>query len=75
MAYLNALRKMRRDVLGEDEYANVGRPNKQKQVVEYLQENPDASVRQASRELGISKATVQKWFKLAKETSESNESN
>ena len=67
MEYLNGLRKMRRDVLGEDEYRNVGRPKgsgtKRDAVLAYKATHPDASQREIAAALGMSKTTVNKWLK------------
>lgn len=63
MAYLNGLRKMRRDVLGEDEYRNSGRPDKRDAVLAYHAAHPDATQREVAAALGVSKTTVNKWLK------------
>lgn len=67
MEYLNGLRKMRRDILGEDEYRNVGRPKgsgtKRDAVLAYRASHPDASQREIAAALGMSKTTVNKWLK------------
>ena len=69
--YLNGLRRMRRDVLGEDEYKNSGRPkgsgSKREQVWSYLDEHPGATQREAAAALGMSKTTVNKWAKAWRE--------
>ena len=54
MVYLNGLRKMRRDVLGEDEYKNSGRPDKRSEVLAFAAEHPDMNHSQIARELGVS---------------------
>lgn len=74
MAYLNGVRKMRRDVLGEDEYKNSGRPTKQKEVLYYFALHPNATIREASQELKISAPTVCKWKRWAMLERETNES-
>lgn len=70
MEYLNGLRKMRRDILGEDEYRNVGRPKgsgtKRDAVLAYRASHPDASQREIAAALGMSKTTVNKWLKEAR---------
>ena len=63
MVYLNSLRKMRRDVLGEDEYKNSGRPNKRDQIRAFAAEHPDMNHSQIARGLGVSRPTVIKWLK------------
>lgn len=63
MVYLNGLRKMRRDILGEDEYKNSGRPNKRDAVLAYRAKHPDATQREIAAALGMSKTTVNKWLK------------
>ena len=63
---LNAMRLMRRDMLGEDEYKNSGRPKGSgtgsQKVAKYRAENPDANVSEVARALGISRTTVYKWW-------------
>lgn len=63
VAYLNGLRKMRRDVLGEDEYKNSGRPTKKDEVRAYAAEHPAANHTAIARALGISRPTVIRWLK------------
>lgn len=63
VAYLNSLRKMRRDVLGEDEYKNSGRPTKADEIRFFAIEHPDASHSEIARVLGVSRPTVIKWLK------------
>ena len=63
MDYLNNLRKMRRDVLGEDEYKNNGRPKKSEQVLAFAAEHPGMSQRAIAKELGVSPTTVNKWLR------------
>ena len=63
MVYLNGLRKMRRDVLGEGEYKNSGRPKKRDLIRAYAREHPDASHAEVARALGVSRTTVVKWLK------------
>ena len=63
MVYLNGLRKMRRDVLGEDEYKNSGRPNKCDEIRKFAAEHPDMNHSQIARALGVSRPTVIKWLK------------
>lgn len=66
---VNALRKMRRDVLGEDEYQKSGRPKgsgtKRDAVREYVEAHPDANHSQVAKALGISRTTVVKWLRDA----------
>lgn len=67
MEYLNGLRKMRRDVLGEDEYGGNGRPKgsgeKRELIRSYALEHPDANHSEIARALGVSRPTVIKWLK------------
>lgn len=67
MEYLNGLRKMRRDVLGEDEYGNSGRPKrsgeKRDQIRAYAATHPEANHSEIARALGVSRPTVIKWLK------------
>lgn len=69
--YVNKLRLMRRDALGEDEYANSGRPvgsgTKRDMILEYAAAHPDANHSEIARALGISRPTVIKWLKKAPE--------
>lgn len=71
MVYLNGLRKMRRDVLGEDEYGNGGRPKgsgeKRDMIRSYAAEHPGASQRAIAKALGVSPTTVNKWLKGAQQ--------
>ena len=64
---LNAMRKFRRDDLGEDEYKNNGRPKgsgtKEKQVKKYIKDNPNATPTEVARALNISRPTVYKYMK------------
>ena len=67
MEYLNGLRKMRRDVLGENEYENSGRPKgsgeKRELIRSYAREHPDANHSDIAKALGVSRSTVIKWLK------------
>lgn len=61
---LNAMRVMKRDVLGEDEYKNNGRPSKEQVILEYLSKHPDEkNVTKIARECGVSRNTVYKYIK------------
>mgnify|MGYP003421970366 CR=1 FL=1 len=60
---VNAMRIMKRDVLGEDEYKNNGRPDKQKIVEEWQESHPAGKKADCIRETGLSKPTVYKWWK------------
>lgn len=66
MEYLNGLRKMRRDVLGENEYENSGRPKgsgeKCELIRSYAREHPDANHSDIAKALGVSRSTVIKWL-------------
>lgn len=59
---VNATRKFRRDVLGEDEYKNNGRPNKQEIVIKWRFAHPSGSKAECIRDTGLSKPTVYKWW-------------
>lgn len=67
MAYLNGLRRMRRDVLGEDEYGKSGRPKgsgtKADEIRAYARDHPEATHSAIARALGVSRPTVIKWLK------------
>ncbi len=71
---VNATRKMRRDVFGEDEYRNGGRPKgspnrehpKRDAVLAYREAHPEATQREIAAALGFSPTTVNKWLKSAK---------
>jgi hypothetical protein len=68
---VNEIRRMRRDVLGEDEYRNNGRPRgttkentpKGEQIRAYVKDHPDVNHSQIARALGVSRPTVIKWLK------------
>ncbi len=68
---VNALRKTRLDILGEDEYRNSGRPKgspnkehpKRDAVRSYAAAHPEANHSQIARALGVSRPTVIKWLK------------
>lgn len=59
---VNSLRVMRRDVLGEDEYKNNGRPTAQDKVSQWQQEHPNGKKADCIRDTGLSKPTVYKWW-------------
>lgn len=63
---VNATRKFKRDVLGEDEYKNNGRPqgsSKQKDIViHWRMGHPSGTPKQCMEETGISKNTVYRWW-------------
>ena len=65
MEYLNGLRKMRRDVLGENEYENSGRPKgsgeKCELIRSYAREHPDANHSDIAKALGVSITTLRRW--------------
>ena len=63
IAMVNATRKMRRDVFGEDEYRNSGRPSKKDLIRDYAFEHPGANHSEIARALGVSRPTVIKWMK------------
>lgn len=60
---VNAMRIMKRDVLGEDEYKNNGRPDKQKIVEEWQESHPEGRKADCIRDTGLSKPTVYRWWK------------
>lgn len=63
---VNAMRKFRRDELGEDEYRNNGRPKgsgtKKNIVQEWKMKNPDGKKIDCERDTGLSRHTVLKWW-------------
>lgn len=69
---VNALRKFRRDELGEDEYKNNGRPlgskdkkprkNKSSIVKEWRKNNPNGKKIECERETRLSRHTILKWW-------------
>ena len=63
IAMVNATRKMRRDVFGEDEYRNSGRPSKKDLIRDYAFKHPEANHSEIARSLGVSRPTVIKWLK------------
>lgn len=71
--YVNNLRRMRRDTLGEDEYAKNGRPagsgTKREMILQYAAEHPGANHSEIARALGVSRPTVIKWLKEVPDTS------
>lgn len=56
--YMNLQRQFK---VEEGECTNGGRPDKEKEVREYLQNHPDISVSKASKELGVSRTTIYKY--------------
>lgn len=63
LALVNSLRRLRRDELGEDEYAKSGRPTKEFRVRSYAKEHPDANNAQIARAAKVSRQTVIKYLK------------
>lgn len=61
---VNALRKFQRDELGEDTYANNGRPDKQQIVADWQKNHPNGSKADCIRDTGLSKPTVYKWWNI-----------
>ena len=65
---VNAMRKFRRDELGEDEYKNNGRPigsgTAQQRVQQWRSEHPDGSKSQCKSDTGLSYPTIRKWWDL-----------
>lgn len=60
---VNAMRIMKRDVLGEDEYKNNGRPEKRKIVEEWQKSHSEGRKADCIRDTGLSKPTVYRWWK------------
>ena len=63
LKYVNASRKMRRELLNEDTYKNNGRPDKSLDVKMWRALHPDGKKADCIRELGLSKPTVYKYWK------------
>ena len=67
IAIVNNMRKFARDELGEDSYANNGRPRgsgtKRDAIRAYAAEHPEKSHSEIARALGVSRPTVIKWLK------------
>lgn len=67
IAIVNNMRKFARDELGEDSYANNGRPRgsgtKRNLIRAYASEHPEANHSEIARALGVSRPTVIKWLK------------
>lgn len=67
IAIVNNMRKFARDELGEDSYANNGRPKgsgvKRDMIRDYAAEHPGSSHSAIARALGVSRPTVIKWLK------------
>lgn len=65
---VNAMRKFRRDELGEDEYKNNGRPvgsgTAEQKVQSWRAENPNGRKADCVRDTGLSKPTVYKWWEV-----------
>lgn len=59
---VNAMRKFRRDELGEDEYKNNGRPDKANVVFLWRKNNPKGKKIECHRETGLSRVTIDKWW-------------
>lgn len=59
---VNATRTFKRDVLGEDEYKNNGRPTAEQTVSSWRKSHPDGRKADCIRETGLSKPTVYKWW-------------
>ncbi len=62
MQMMNQMRIFKRDVLGEDEYKNSGRPDKAILVEEWRKTHPEGRKIDCERELGLSRHTVLKWW-------------
>lgn len=67
IAIVNNMRKFARDELGEDSYANNGRPKgsgtKCDAIRDYAADHPEANHSEIARALGVSRPTVIKWLK------------
>ena len=67
IAIVNNMRRFARDELGEDAYANNGRPrgsgSKRDEVRSYAAAHPGESHSAIARALGVSRPTVIKWLK------------
>ena len=61
---VNAMRKFRRDELGQDEYGRNGRPTAQEKVKAWRIANPTGKKADCVRATGLSKPTVYKWWNL-----------
>lgn len=59
---VNAMRIMKRDMLGEDEYKNNGRPTAQAKVQEWRLAHPEGRKADCVRDTGLDKKTVYKWW-------------
>lgn len=59
---VNAMRIMKRDMLGEDEYKNNGRPDKAELVRQWRLEHPEGRKVECIKDTGLSKPTVYKWW-------------
>lgn len=59
---VNAMRIMKRDMLGEDEYKNNGRPDKSAIVHEWRLAHPEGRKVDCIRETGLDKKTVYRWW-------------
>ena len=53
---------MKRDMLGEDEYKNNGRPDKAEIVRQWRLEHPEGRKVDCIKDTGLSKPTVYKWW-------------
>lgn len=61
---VNAMRKFRRDELGEDEYKNNGRPDKANVVFVWRKNNPKGKKMDCHRDTGLSRVTIDKWWNV-----------
>ena len=63
---VNAIRKFRRDELGEDEYKNNGRPKgsgtAESKVKLWRADHPNGKKADCIRDTGLTKPTVYKWW-------------
>ena len=59
---VNAMRIMKRDMLGEDEYKNNGRPTAQAKVQEWRVAHPEGRKADCVRDTGLDNKTVYNWW-------------
>ena len=59
---VNAMRIMKRDVLGEDEYKNNGRPSAEQVVKEWRDSHLRGTKKQCKEDTGLTYPTIRKWW-------------
>ena len=68
IAMVNATRKFRKEVLQEDEYANSGRPTKDKKIERYMKAHPDeTSPTKIANGAKVSRGTVYNYLARKRE--------